>query len=89
MKSDFKKNLWDIVKYILTLGVSAVVNVIKRRRAKKQTNSLDKAEICVPVDSLPPCYIDTTTDSRTNAEIIQRSIDRVVKRYVPVKNNDK
>lgn len=35
MKSDVKKNLWEIVKYLLTLGVSAIVKLVQRKRAKK------------------------------------------------------
>lgn len=37
MKTEIKQNLWQIVKYLLTLGVSAIFNAIKRRRAKKQS----------------------------------------------------
>lgn len=40
MKSDVKKNLLEIVKYLLTLGVSAIVKLVQRKRKKKQQQQL-------------------------------------------------
>lgn len=39
MKTETKQNLWQIVKYLLTLGLSALVEAIKRRRALKSSSN--------------------------------------------------
>lgn len=44
MKIETKQNLWQIVKYLLTLGVSAIVNAIQRRRSKKQSFTPEQLE---------------------------------------------
>lgn len=45
MKSDVKKNLWEIVKYLLTLGVSAIVKLVQRKRAKKLSSEYTPEQV--------------------------------------------